>query len=178
MGTLTEHRQRWAVVAAGILILTLAAWRANARDASPVGADAGHTLAGTVTIYGDVWLNASDGSCGGEGGSGDLEPAAEVVVRDAGGVIVGLGRLDPGTGSVAGEPVGAPGDQNELEADRCQTTFTVPIVGDSPYYTVKLGRSSDRPAWTYSRSELDAGGWVVWLVLWDCPAEGDQAACT
>jgi hypothetical protein len=82
-----------------------------------------------------------------------LLPGADVVLRDEAGNIIATTRLGDGTV--------VPGVQFP-DRLRCEFSFTLTDVPDSPFYTIQVAQRGEVP---YSREELEAAGWEVALTL-------------
>lgn len=147
---------RASLVLAALTVLFTGACSTNQPDASTAPAPVSQSPAalkiqGTVTVEAGI---ASDGDLGGEcvtdGGYSDIRSGAQVTVKDATGVVVALGALDPGKTVDNRESVIAEG---EFVATKCVFGFT---VSDAPeggqFYSVEV---SHRGELRYTRSDLD-----------------------
>lgn len=151
--TLDENQPRkrqglWVLVAGAACLavgLALAAYAFTSGDevtAAPPDAKK------TLTVNGDMTLKLPDFmwdknplSCWGKGGYDDIREGAQVVVTDASGATVGIGRLATGQPSVSGD-----------RATKCVFRWEVTGVPDgSSFYAVEV---SHRGKLQYSRTEV------------------------
>lgn len=123
------------------------AWAALAVLAVTIAAcGGGHTITGTFTLTdSDVAYSTAD--CHGTGGYSDIRVGAGVVVKDGAGKTIGTTDLTYNS-SISG-------------AGSCAYAFTVEVP-NADFYAVEVGR---RGALTYSKTELEARGWVVGFTL-------------
>lgn len=80
------------------------------------------SVTGHVEIAGDGFAKLAGGSCQGDGGYSDIRPGAQVVVTDAGGTTIAIGRL--GGGSWIGS--------------HCELPFEVDVPGGSDFYGIQI----------------------------------------
>lgn len=129
-----------------ILVLVLRDDTPNETTA-PEGTDT-FTVSGTVTLTSADILTGG-GTCFGDGGYSDLQPGAQVVVRDAQGATVAAGSLGPGA-----RPKG-----ERYRNVMCEFPFTVegvPSGGD--LYSVEVGSRGE-----VTFREADAGSLALTL---------------
>jgi len=117
-------------------------------DAGPIpGSD-------LIRVVGSFELRGKDGDdfasllsgCSGRGGYSDIEPGAQIVIRDESGDIIATSRLERDPNSVVGG---------------CTFIF-IAEVPDARFYTFSLGRRGDI---TYSKTEMEQMGWAPALVV-------------
>jgi len=89
------------------------------------------TASGTLTLQLGAYMNEDDVNCTGLEGYSDIAAGVQVVVYDATGKAVGLGRL--GSGQVEGDDRDVAG--TTVHGDRCEFSFSVGGVpaGAGPY---------------------------------------------
>lgn len=100
-------------------------------------------------VVGSFELRGKDGEdfaslpsgCIGRGGYSDIEPGAQIVIKDESGDIIATSRLERDPNSVVGG---------------CTFIF-IAEVPDARFYTFTLGRRGDI---TYSRDEIERMGWA------------------
>jgi len=141
------------VAAAAVLVLTTPAYAATEKQ----------PIKGTLRLHSEpeaiVAIRDSDDAgspCAGwsQAGYGDLDEGAQVVVENAKGAVVGVGRLSPGRSA----NVTAVGNGKSSD---CFFTFTVKVP-DSPSYGVTIG---DRGTYTAKRRVLQKNGWKLALQI-------------
>lgn len=110
--------------------------------------DDGYRIGGTFVLRG---LNGDDfssssGMCFGLGGYQDIQPGAQVVVKDQTGDIVAVSTLEPDPTAPAGT---------------CQFVFFVDVP-DAKFYSISV---THRGELVFSKQQLEANGWLVELSL-------------
>lgn len=147
LGVPTRRRGRrglWIVAGAAVVLLA-----GGAAYAWTAMSPSGFTIKGDLTITSDSQLKwgTSTAQCAGAGGFSDISEAATVVVTDAAGKTVAIGRMDGegkatrGTGLAAG-----------VRPAACTWTWTVEDVpGGSGFYGIEI---SHRGRQQYTREQL------------------------
>lgn len=99
------------------------------------------TTARSVGTVNDTGIFTTGSTCHGQGGYSDIAPGAQVVIRDAAGKSVGLGRLEGGTPSDGGSV--------------CEFDFTVRNInaGGGGPYSVEIAHRGEV---SFNRGELVA----------------------
>lgn len=151
-GRLAWHLVVAAAAGAAVVLAVVAgafvALRGNPLASKPAPADASPSTAGVFKVYGDMTLslgdfawNESPESCWGRGGYDDIRGGAQVVVTDADGVTVGVGRLIDGDPTVYDD-----------RASSCVFRWEIPNVPDgSSFYAVEI---SHRGKVQFSRADI------------------------
>lgn len=132
--------------------------------ALPLLAGCGDSGPGPVTVQGSVTLGHVSGApaftwdtpgrgsrfdCAGRGEYADVRPGGPVVVKDADGAAVAIGRLGAGTATLHHEP-----DLGRDVADSCTMPFTARDVPYSRFYTVQAPAGAAK---TVPAGEAQAG---------------------
>jgi len=116
----------------------------------------GHQLTGEYTVHGDY--ARSGGHAPGPGarcdasavGYPDIHAGTPATVRDAGGAVVATTALGEGTFRLS-----------VLNGDDCVFAFSVKVP-DRDRYQIEVG---SRGATTFTRADLERGGWKAALVI-------------
>ena len=110
-----------------------------------------HTLSGTVLLVDSTYYGARPGSrCSGEGGYGDLDGGAQVVLTDDSGTTLSTGRLSGG----------------EFDGLGCVFSFALEDVTRADFYSLAIA-GGQRGQLQYSYEELADADWSVQLSVGD-----------
>ena len=107
---------------------------------------AAHQLIGTIHLSSSDGVSRSGSSCAGTGGYDDFRAGTQVTVKNEAGAIIGSGSLEDGVPDINYPTVA------------CNFSFTIKSLPDAKFYSVEV---SHRGALTYSKSDLEAKGWMV-----------------
>lgn len=141
-----------AAAGAAVVLLAVAgvfvALRGNPFAGKPASAAASPSTAGVFKVYGDMTLSLGDfgwgkspEACWGKGGYDDIRAGAQVVITDANGVTVGVGRLIDGDPTVYDD-----------RASSCVFRWEIPNVPDgSSFYAVEI---SHRGKVQFNRADI------------------------
>lgn len=122
-----------------------------------------HTINGTLTLLGtERWTTDA---CSGRGGYDDINPAAQVTVKDVSGSVLGVGHLGAGHSKTRAD-MGLPAahDPNATDAELaairmwCVFNWTIADVPDAAFYEVEVAH---RGGTVYGRADVEARGWRV-----------------
>jgi hypothetical protein len=110
-----------------------------------------HTLSGTVLVVDSTYYGARPGSrCSGEGGYGDLDGGAQVVLADDRGTTLSTGRLSGG----------------EFDGLGCVFSFALEDVTRADFYSLTIA-GGQRAQLQYTYEELADADWSVQLSVGD-----------
>lgn len=104
-----------------------------------------HAITGTFQLV-DKDVARNGAVCSGTGGYSDVKEGLKVVVKNAGGTIIGLGALEP--------------DSYKGEYPRvvCEFPFKVSDLPSSKFYSIEVG---SRGSLEYTKEQLEKLGWQV-----------------
>jgi hypothetical protein len=138
---------------AGLLGCTPAGVPSAPITASVSQSPVARTIDGSVTISGyqsNGLENLGNGQCLGAQGYGDINPGAQVRIRDQSDEVIGVSELKGPTGSID--------DTNT----HCTFEFTAAGLPDATFYSIEIG---NRGSASFSAAELEANDWSVALQL-------------
>jgi hypothetical protein len=139
-------RKLWVIVAAAAV--------AAGMMASPAGAASKHTITGDLTIHDSGGWFRNQVQCAGSGGFSDLEPGAQVTVKNAKGKTIAVGQVTVGHAG-AGSAIGN-------FYTRCVMPLKIKGVPDSSFYAIEVAH---RGALTYPKKKLQRAHWRVHLTI-------------
>jgi hypothetical protein len=142
---LSRSGRRGPGIIVGVTVLALVAGGYVA-----LGQPEKHDVTGQLSLYdsSSFYGKSAGSSCSGDGGYGDVEYGAQVVVTDEAGTTVATDTLESGS----------------YDGTACVFDFTVHDVPKAKYYRVTTGRAS-RNGPQYSYDEIRQQHWSVQLTL-------------